>query len=196
MCRSTPGSLIKPALCWRSSAGVCRRGGLLCLSLLVLITVHPFADATVAAQSSVRWIASSAAAPDAVRERMTGLLRDHIGRVLTLNPPESLTIAAARDALRSADPSQTLFLVTDSAGLNDLMATNGWRDMARVGPRTGQSADLGPHALRIRARRHARSTVAAQGLGALGGSRVTRGPQPGSGGRASLWATSTSPSKR
>ena len=62
-----------------------------------------------------------------------GLLRDHIGRVLPLNPPESLTIAAAKDALRIADASQTLFLVTDGAGLNDLMATNGWRDMARVG---------------------------------------------------------------
>ncbi len=64
---------------------------------------------------------------------MTGLIRDHIGRVLPLSPPESLTIAAAKDALRSADSSQTLFLVTDSAGLNDLMAANGWRDMARVG---------------------------------------------------------------
>jgi hypothetical protein len=64
---------------------------------------------------------------------MTGLLRDHIGRALPLNPPESLTIAAAKEALRIADPSQTLFVVTDGAGLNDLMATNGWRDMARVG---------------------------------------------------------------
>ena len=64
---------------------------------------------------------------------MTGLLRENIGRVLTLNPPESLTTAAAREALRNANPSQTLFLVTDGATLNDLMANNGWQDMAQVG---------------------------------------------------------------
>ena len=87
----------------------------------------------MAAQSSVRWIASSATPPDAVRERMTDLLRDHIGRVLPLNPPEPLSPAAARDALRIADPSQTLFVVTDGPGLNELMANNGWRDMSRVG---------------------------------------------------------------
>jgi len=81
----------------------------------------------------VRWIGTSAAAPDAVRDRMTELLRDHIGQVLPLNPPESLTTAAARDALRIANPTQTLFLVTESAALNDLMAMNGWQDMARVG---------------------------------------------------------------
>ena len=50
-----------------------------------------------------------------------------------MNPPESLTIAGAKDAIRIADPSQTVFVVTDSAGLNELMAANGWRDMARVG---------------------------------------------------------------
>src|SRR5688572_12912471 len=133
MCRSTPGSLIKPATCWRSNAVVCRRSGLLCLSLLVLVSVRPFGESALSAQSSVRWIASPATAPDAVRGRMTDLLRDHVGRVLPLNPPESLTTAAARDALRIADPSQTLFLVTDSPGMNDLMATNGWRDMSRVG---------------------------------------------------------------
>ncbi len=64
---------------------------------------------------------------------MAQLLREYVGRVLPLRPPESLTAAAAKDALRSADPSQTLFLVTDSVTLNDLMATNGWREMARVG---------------------------------------------------------------
>ena len=99
----------------------------------MLIDVRPFADGSVAAQSSVRWIASSATAPDVVRDRMTELLRDRIQRVLPLNPLEPLTIAAAKEALRSADPSQTLFLVTDSAALNDLIAQNGWRDMARVG---------------------------------------------------------------
>lgn len=64
---------------------------------------------------------------------MTGLLRESIGRVLTLSPPESLTTAAAREALRSADPSQTLFLVTDGATLNDLMTMNGWQYMSQVG---------------------------------------------------------------
>ena len=81
----------------------------------------------------MRWIASPATAADPVRERMTGLIRDHVGRALPLNPPETLTIAATKDTLRSADASQTLFVVTDTTGLNELMAANGWRDMARVG---------------------------------------------------------------
>ena len=45
-------SSIKPATCWRSSVGSCRRNGLLCLSLLTLIDVYPFADRTAIAQSS------------------------------------------------------------------------------------------------------------------------------------------------
>ena len=64
---------------------------------------------------------------------MTGLLRESIGRVLTLSPPESLTTAAAREALRSADASQTLFLVTDGATLSDLMSMDGWQYMSRAG---------------------------------------------------------------
>jgi hypothetical protein len=102
--------------------------------LLLILIVHPFSgDPTAAAQSSVRWIATTATPPDAVSERMTGLLRESIGRVLTLSPPESLTTAAAREALRSADASQTLFLVTDGATLSDLMSMDGWQYMSRAG---------------------------------------------------------------
>ena len=133
MSRLTPGSLTEPAACWPSSAAVCRRAGLLGLSLLALITVHRFVDGTVAAQSSVRWIAAPTTASDPVRERMTALIRDHVGRALSLSPPETLSITATRDTLRSTDASQTMFVVTDTIGLNELMANNGWRDMARVG---------------------------------------------------------------
>ena len=101
--------------------------------MLILIAHASPGDTTAIAQSSVRWIASSTASPDAVRDRMTALLRDHIGRVLPLNPPESLNTAAAREALRNADPSQTLFLVTDGATLNELMSNSGWQYMAQAG---------------------------------------------------------------
>ena len=134
MSRSTFGSLIKPTKYSRGIVGGCRRSGLLCLLTLALSGVHPFSDATATAQSSVRWIAlSTATAPDPVRDRMTALLRDRIGQVLTLNPPEPLTTAAAREALRNADRTQTLFLVTDSATLNDLMTLNGSQYMTQAG---------------------------------------------------------------
>ena len=185
MSRSTPGSLIKPATCWRSSAGVCRRGGLLCLSLLILISVHPFAVTRDCAARSrpCAGSPSSATAPDAVRERMTGLLRENIGRVLTLSPPESLTTAAAREALRIADPSQTLFLVTDGATLERL---DGHERVARHGSASASSWSIRESgaARSTCSRGRARPTVASQRLGALGGSRITRRPQPGSGGCA------------
>ena len=64
---------------------------------------------------------------------MNALVRDYVGRVLTLRPSESLSTAAAREALRTADSTQTLFLVTDGPTLNELMANNGAQYMAQAG---------------------------------------------------------------
>ena len=161
---------------------------------MALINVRPFADA-VTAQSPVRWIASSATAPDAVRDRMTELLRDRIGLVLPLNPPESLTSAAARDALRVADPSQTLFLVTDSAALSELMVTNGWRDMARVGLELVNPRIWG-RTLYVFARGGTSTRGRLSRAGCAG--RVPHRPKSATGQRrcCGVWATSTSALKR
>lgn len=105
--------------------------------MLILLSVLPFANATLTAQQRppVRWITTSAStpAPDIVRDRMTDLIRNYVAGALTLSPTESLTTAAAREALRNADQNQTLFLVTDGATLNDLMTMNGAEYMSRVG---------------------------------------------------------------